>query len=130
MRFLKKDTPFVWNDFVQHAFDNIKHALTHAPVLQPPNYAKDYSLYVVASFSIVGMVLVQIDERDQEHLIYYSSKSLLDSENRYSHVEKLALATVITVQKFRHYILLCTTTVYVDSNPMYYFLTRRVLGGK
>ena len=37
---------------------------------------------------------------------------------------------VIAVHKFRHYILLCTTTIYVDSNPMYYILTRQVLGGK
>ena len=64
MRLLKKDTLFVWDDFAQCVFDNIKHALTNAPVLQPPNYANDYSLYVVASFSTIGMVLVQIDEHD------------------------------------------------------------------
>ena len=76
------------------------------------------------------MVLVQIDEHDQERVIYYTSKSLLDSETRYSHVEKLSLAMIIVVQKFLHYILLCTTNVYVDSNPMYYVLTCQVLGGK
>ena len=65
MRLLKKYSPFVWDDFAQHAFDNLKHALTHAPMLQPPNYAKDYSLYVAASFSTIGMVLIQIDEHDQ-----------------------------------------------------------------
>ena len=54
----------------------------------------------------------------------------MDSETRYSHLEKLALATVIAVQKFRHYILLHTTTVLADQNPMYYILTRQVLGGK
>ena len=119
MRLLKNDTPFVWDDFPQRAFDNLKYALTHAPVLQPPNYAKDYSLYVAASLYTIGMVLVQTDEHDQEHVIYYTSKSLLDSETRYSHVEKLALDIVIAVQKFRHYILLCTTTIYANSNPMY-----------
>ena len=76
------------------------------------------------------MVLVQTNEHDQEHVIYCISKSLLDSKTQYSHVEKLALATVIAVQKFHHYILLCTTTVYADSNPMYYALTRHVLVGK
>ena len=69
------------------------------------------------------MVLIQTDEHDQEHVIYYASKSLLDSETRYSHVEKLALAMVIVVQKFRHYIFLRTATVYADSKPMYYILT-------
>ena len=76
------------------------------------------------------MVLVQIYEHDLEHVIYYASKSLLDSETRYSHVEKLALATIIAVKKFHHYIFLCTTTVYANSNPMYYILTRQVLGDK
>ena len=45
-------------------------------------------------------------------------------------MEKLALATVIVVQKFRHYILLRTTTILADQNPIYYILTRQVLGGK
>ena len=85
---------------------------------------------MVASLSTIGMVLVQIDKHNLEHVIYYDSKSLLDSETRYSHVEKLALATVITVQKFCHYILIHTTIVYDDSNPVYYVLTRQVLGGK
>ena len=45
-------------------------------------------------------------------------------------MDKLALATVIAVHKFRHYILLRTTTVLADQNLMYYILTRQVLGGK
>ena len=63
-------------------------------------------------------------------MIYYLSKSLLGSEALYLHVEKLALATVIVVQKFHHYILHHTTTVYIDYNPMYYILTHQVLGGE
>ena len=76
------------------------------------------------------MVLVQTNVHDQEHMIYYLSKSLLNSEPHYSHVEKLALAMVIMIHKFHHYIFLRTTTVYAYSNPMYYILTRQVLGGK
>ena len=66
-------------------------------MLQPPDYTRYYSLYVAASLSIIGMVLVQIDEHDQEHVVYYASKSLLDFETWYSHVDKLALAIVIAV---------------------------------
>ena len=65
-----------------------------------------------------------------KNTIYYMSKSLTDSETHYSHVEKLALAIVIVVHKFCHYILLRTTTVLIDQNPMYYILTRQVLGRK
>ena len=76
------------------------------------------------------MVLVQENPNGQEHVIYYASKNLMDFETLYSHMEKLALATVIVVQKFRHYILLRTTTELADQNPMYYILTHQVLGGK
>ena len=64
MQLLKKDTPFVWDDLAQHAFNNLKHALTYAPMLEPFYYTKDYSLYVAASLSTIGMVLVQKDEHN------------------------------------------------------------------
>ena len=123
MRLLKNDTSFFWDDMVHHMFNNLKHALTHAPMLQPLDYIKDYSLYVVASLSSIGMVLVHTDENDQERVIYYISKSLLDWKIRYSHVEKPAIPTVIAVQKLCHYIFLYTNIVYTDSNPMYYIWT-------
>ena len=70
-----------------------------------------------------------MDDRE-EHVIYYLSKGLSGPELNYSHVEKLALAAVIAVQRLRHYILLWKTTIVADSNPMYHILTRQVLGGK
>ena len=86
-------------------------------------------VYIASSTTIVGMVLVQEDLNEKEHVIYYLSKSLLDSKTQYSHVEKLPLDMVIDVQHFHHYILLCTTTVLMDQDPMYYILTHQVLGG-
>ena len=61
MQLLKKETPFVWDDLAQHVFNNLKHAIRHAAMLQPPDYTRDYSLYVAASLSTIGMVLVQAD---------------------------------------------------------------------
>ena len=130
MCLLKKDTPFYWDDQAQWAFDNLKHALTHSPMIHPPDYSKEFILYIVASATTISMVLVQENPNGQEHVIYYASNNLMDSETWYSRVEKLALATVIVVQKFRHYIFLRTTTILADQNPMYYVLTRQVLGGK
>jgi hypothetical protein len=130
MRLLQKNVPFIWDDTAQRSFNALKHALTHAPLLHPPDYTKDYLLYLAASTSTIAMVLVQEDSNGEEHVIYYLSKSLSGPELRYSHVEKLAMAAVIAVQRFRHYILLRTTTVIANSNPMYHVLTRQVLGGK
>ena len=78
----------------------------------------------------IGMVLVQEDEEIHEHVIYYLSWNLIDAEIRYSHVEKLALATVHAVQRLRHYILLRQTLVVAHVNPFQFILTRRMIGGK
>lgn len=56
--------------------------------------------------------------------------SVLFPTLKYSHVEKLALATVQAIRRFRHYILLRRTTVISDCNPMIYILTKQLLGGK
>ena len=76
------------------------------------------------------MVLVQEDGFGTEHVIYYLSRTLNPTELKYSHVEKFALAAVQAVQHFRHYILLCKTTVISDCKPMIYIFTKQLLGGK
>jgi hypothetical protein len=61
MRLLQKNIPFTWDDTAQQSFDALKHTLTHAPLLHPPKYTKDYILYLAASTSTIAMVLVQED---------------------------------------------------------------------
>ena len=68
------------------------------------------------------MVLVQEDEELQEHVIYYLSRNLIDAEIHYSHVKKLALATIHAVQRLRHYILLHQTLVVAHVNPFQFVL--------
>ena len=89
-------------------------------MIHPPDYSKDFLLYIPASATTIAMVLVQENPNGQDHVIYYASKNLMDSETQYSHVEKLALAMVIVVKKNCHYILLRTTTILANQNPMYY----------
>ena len=98
------------------------------PVISPPNYQKDFLLYLAASDTTVGMVLVQTDDVHIEHVIYYLSRQLVGAKLKYPYVEKLALAAAFAVQKFHHYLILRTTTVISDANPMKYILSRQVLG--
>jgi hypothetical protein len=76
------------------------------------------------------MVLVQEDDANDEHVIYYLSRSLTPTEIKYLHVEKLALVVVQAIQHFRHYILSRKTTVISHCNPMKHILTHQLLGGK
>ena len=77
MRLLKKDTPFEWDEWAQESFDALKRALASAPVISPPDYSRDFLLYVATSLETIGMVLVQEDEELEEHVIYYLSRNLL-----------------------------------------------------
>jgi hypothetical protein len=108
----------------------LKHALTTAPLLRPPNYNKDFLLYLAAAESTIGMVLVQEDDLFSEYVIYYLSRGLIGPELNYSHIEKLALAAVHAVQRFHHYVLFRKTTIIVVVNPFQYMLTRWVIGRK
>jgi hypothetical protein len=74
----------------------------HIPLFHPPNYMRDYILYLVTSTSTISMVLFQEDDDDTEHVVYYLSKTLIGPKIQYSHVEKLYLVVVIIVQFFLH----------------------------
>jgi hypothetical protein len=120
---LKKGYDFVWDDTANKYFEALKLALTRTPLLFPPDYSRYYFLYLASSDSTIAMVLVQEDDSHDEHVIYYFSRSLTTTETKYLHVEKLALVVIQVVQRFRHYILLCRTTVISDCNPMQHILT-------
>ena len=85
MCLLKKDTTFCWNERAQDSFDALKQSLASAPVISPPDYSRDFLLYVATYMETIGMVLVQEDEELQEHVIYYLSWNLIDAEICYSH---------------------------------------------
>ena len=63
-------------------------------------------------------------------LDYYLSQNVIDVELHYSHVEKLALATIHAVQHLRHYIFLHQNLVVAHINPFQFYLTRRMIGRK
>lgn len=87
MRLLKKGVPFIWDDRAQRSFNALKAALISMPVISPPNNQGDFHLYLAASDTIVGMVLVQADTVHIEHVIYYLSHRLVDAELRYPYIE-------------------------------------------
>ena len=76
MRLLKQDTPFVWDETAQFSFKALNFFLFSAPLLRPPDYSRDFILYLAASESTIGVVLVQEDDKLVEHVVYYLSRAL------------------------------------------------------
>jgi hypothetical protein len=127
---LKKYSEFVWDSIANNSFEALKLSLRRALLLFPPDYSCDYFLYLASSEYTIGMVLVQEDDVHDEHVVYYLSQSLTSTKIKYQHVEKLALAVIQVVQRFRHYILSKKTIVISHCNPMQHILTCQLLGGK
>jgi hypothetical protein len=70
---LKKGSEFVWDTIANNAFEDLKLSLTRSLLLFPPDYNHDYFLYLAASDYTIGMVLVQEDDANDKHVIYYLS---------------------------------------------------------
>jgi hypothetical protein len=68
-------------------------------MLKPQDCSRDYFLYISASKGMVGMVLVQEDDEIHEHIVYYLILNIVGPKLKYSHVDKLALASIHAVQR-------------------------------
>ncbi|KAI5338770.1 hypothetical protein L3X38_018042 [Prunus dulcis] len=89
---LKQEQTFKWEGQHQQAFKEIKHYLSNPPVLSPPKRGRQLKLYVSASEVFIGSLLVQDNKEGKEHAVYYLSRTLTETERKYSAIEKLCLA--------------------------------------
>ena len=71
---------FKWTDKCQEGFDQLKKALTEAPVLAYPDYKHPFILETDASLKRLGAVLSQKGEDGKVRVIAYASHSLLPFE--------------------------------------------------
>jgi hypothetical protein len=55
---LKKGFEFIWDTTANKAFEALKLSLTRTPLLFPPDYSRNYFLYLAASDYTITMVLV------------------------------------------------------------------------
>ncbi|CAI7821477.1 unnamed protein product [Closterium sp. NIES-53] len=110
---LKKNTPFKWEDVHQQAMEQLKTALTTAPVLILPDPEKDYVIEADSSDQAVGAVLMQ-DQGKGLQPIAYLSKKLHGAELNYPIHDKEALAIITAFKTWRCYLEGRKTTVYTD----------------
>ena len=101
---LRKGNVYRWNDRCQESFDMLKKKLMEAPILRYPDWKKDFKLETDASDVGLGAILSQKDERDQDVVIAYASRSLSGAERKYATTEKECLAIVWAIGHFRHYL--------------------------
>ncbi|KAM1182313.1 hypothetical protein ACFX19_000822 [Malus domestica] len=91
-----------WTDECAEAFKNLKDYMSKALLFSKPEVGETLIIYLSVSTSAVSSVLIRNDG-NVERPVYYASKALQDAKTRYSNIEKLALALVMSARKLRPY---------------------------
>ena len=101
----------------QKAFNCLKQALVSYPVLQNPDFSKQFVLQTDACDRGTGAVLLQSDGTDLHPIVFISIK-LLPREQRYIIVEKECLAIVKACNSLREYLIGKEFVIETDHYPL------------
>ncbi|KAL0289076.1 UNVERIFIED_CONTAM: hypothetical protein Sradi_7081200 [Sesamum radiatum] len=88
----------------QLAFEELKAYLARLPLLVKPSPRETLYLYLSVAPQAVSSIIIR-EEGGKQLPIYYVSKVLNGAERRYTPIEKIALALVITARRLRPYFL-------------------------
>uniref|UniRef100_A0A8C5QAG7 Reverse transcriptase/retrotransposon-derived protein RNase H-like domain-containing protein n=1 Tax=Leptobrachium leishanense TaxID=445787 RepID=A0A8C5QAG7_9ANUR len=116
----KKSLPrqVLWSPECEQAFQQLKAALTQAPLLAAPDYNRRFIIHTDASMFGLGAVLSQVGDDGGDHPVAFISRKLLPREVGYAAVEKECLALVWALRKFQPYVYGRSFTVLTDHNPL------------
>jgi hypothetical protein len=107
-RLLKKSEHFSWTLDAEEALTKLKVTLSNSPILVPSATGEPLLLYVAATTQVVSAVLV-VERAEEGHAllvqrpVYFISEVLSETKVRYSQIQKLLYAIVLTRRKLRHY---------------------------
>jgi hypothetical protein len=122
---------FEWGTAQQQAFQDLKGMIVKDVVLAFPDVNKPYHVTTDASDYAIGAVLAQEDERTGVHRpITYLSKSLDETQGRYSVTEKELYAVVFALERFRPYIYGRPFTVYTDHRALIWLCGKKNPSGR
>ena len=109
----KKEVVFTWESSQQAAFEAIKKEITSVPVLAYFDQSKKCIIQSDASKKGLGAVLLQDDKP-----VIYASRSLSDTEQGYSNIERELLSVVFALERFHKYVSGYTITAQTDHLPL------------
>ena len=125
----KSENRFTWGKKQQEAFDQLKAAISSAPVLALPDPSLPYIVSTDASGYAVGACLQQDQGRGRQP-IAFMSKKMLPAECKYPTHEQELLAVVCALREWRHYLLGEKFVVETDHNSLRYIQTQPTLSNR
>ena len=115
---LSSKRAWIWGPEQERAFKALKEELTKPTVLALYDPKAKSKVSADASSFGLGAVLLQESDGGNWRPVAYASRSLSETERRYAQIEKEALATVWSCEKFSDYLLGSHFLVETDHKPL------------
>jgi hypothetical protein len=106
---------FLWTEEAQQAFDTLKQAMSHTPILALPDFTQPFWIETDACAIGIGAVLMQVG-----HPVAYYSKALSVNNRKLSIYEKEFLAIMIAIDKWRTYLCRGHFVIKTDHQSLYH----------
>jgi hypothetical protein len=105
---MKKMDHFIWSQRADDAFNDLKRALSTAPILATPAPREPMLLYIAATPRVISIMIVveRTDEGKElpvQRPVYYLSEVLTLSKQNYPHYQKVAYGVYMAAKKLKHY---------------------------
>ena len=120
-----RQTQFEWSPAADRAFQQIKIALTTAPVLRLSDFTKLFDVATDVSGMGIGAVLSQ-----DTHRVSYFSEKLSEAKVRYSNYDRELYAVVQSLKFWRHYLLHQDFTLYNDHDALRFLHSQKKLSAR
>ena len=117
---LLQNNAFKWDEEASVAFERLKRAMTTIPVLALPDWSLPFIIETDASGVGLGAVISQ-----NGHPIGFFSQKLSPRAQLKSIYERELMTVVLSVQKWRHYLLGRKFTIISDQKALKFLLEQR-----
>eukprot|EP00731_Ephydatia_muelleri_P034387 Em0057g19a len=115
---LQKDVKWSWTKACEEAWKMVKDMVTADTVLAHFDPSLPMTLACDASSYGLGAVLSHITATGEERPVAFASRTLTVTEQKYSQIDKEALALVWGIKKFNQYLFGSHFTLITDHQPL------------
>lgn len=126
---LKKNANFDWGKEQENSFVQLKDKLLTEPILQYPDFTKEFLVTTDASNFAIGAILSQ-GSIGKDLPICFASRTLNHAESNYSTIERELLAIVWAVNHFRPYLYGRKFTIVTDHRPLQWLFSCKDPGSR
>ena len=116
----KKHVQLSWEPHHQQALNKIKQELCSSKLISyyDPDPTTPTIIQCDASQTGIGAWLRHLDSHENQRIAAKASRSLTETESRYSNIERKCLAVAYGLEKFDYYLLGRSVTVETDHSPL------------